>query len=110
VRKESIAELTSAGFSDVTAWPASGITTRTFHESDPLRLGIRLAPSIADSRSSECSLNRDILGRFNIIEIGAELAGLKIPGGGNHNEDLPRCRACAHGLVSDGATTFVANT
>jgi len=51
---------------------------RTFPESDPLRLGIPSAPSIADSRSSGCSLNRDILGRFNTIGLAAELAEIRI--------------------------------
>jgi hypothetical protein len=50
---------------------------RTFPRSDPLRLGIPLAPSIADSRSSGCSLNGDNLGRFNIIGLAAELAQIR---------------------------------
>ena len=80
---------------------------RTFPEFDPLGLGTALA---RQPGPRAFSLNSDNLGRFNIIAVTPGLAAIRSPEGGNQNEDLPPCRACAHGLVSDGATTFCAFT
>jgi hypothetical protein len=51
---------------------------RTFPGFDPLPVGIALVLSIADSRSSGCSLNSDNLGKFNVVGLAAELAEIRL--------------------------------